>query len=341
MMKTIVLLSIIAVVAFTIDPVQVAVAEPNNVSGSNGVIMIDKRGGFVRFFDPETLQEISNIDLGVGPHELVISPDHKTAYVPIYGEGIYGDNPNPGHTIIIIDLERRQVRGSIDVSPYLAPHGLQVDDSGMLYATVEASRKMLIIDPAATTIEAAIDTDGAGHWLMVLPDGSKAYVANKDDRKFISVIDLRAQTMIGRVPMPNGTQGITLSPDGRQIIAIDYKEPIFYVIDTATDKIVDTVEIAANSIGPFRVLFSPSGDRLITINAEDSLANIYDGQDLSQPQQIIEVGEQPFGITYSSDGSIALVANHGDGTISVLDLDQMRVIRTFQAGTGIETLSFY
>jgi DNA-binding beta-propeller fold protein YncE len=95
-----------------------------------------------------------------------------------YGDGIYGDNPNPGHTIIIIDLERRQVRGYIDVSPYLAPHGLQVDDSGMLYATVEASRKMLIIDPAAATIEAAIDTDGVGHWLIVLPDGSKAYVAN-------------------------------------------------------------------------------------------------------------------------------------------------------------------
>jgi DNA-binding beta-propeller fold protein YncE len=82
MMKTIVLFSIFAVVAFAIGPLQSAVAEQNNVSGSNGVIMIDKRGGLVRFFDSETLQEISYIDLGVGPHELVISPDHKTAYVP-------------------------------------------------------------------------------------------------------------------------------------------------------------------------------------------------------------------------------------------------------------------
>jgi DNA-binding beta-propeller fold protein YncE len=132
-----------------------------------------------------------------------------------------------------------------------------------------------------------------------------------------------------------------LSPDGKRILAVDFKEPKFYVIDTATDEIVEIVDIRDNSIGPFRIRFSPDGDKLITINDKDSLANIYDGQDLSQPQQIIEVGEQPFGIAYSGDGSTALVSNHGDGTISVIDLDQMRVTRTFEAGKGIETLSYY
>jgi DNA-binding beta-propeller fold protein YncE len=334
-------LAIALLVALIIVPFQSTLAEPNNISGSNGLIMIDKRGGFVRFFDPQSLEEVSSLDLGVGPHELAISPDRKTAYVPKFGDGIYGDNPHPGQSIIVIDLERREVSGTIDVSPYLAPHGLQVDDSGMLYATVEMSRKLLIIDPTTKTIEAAIDTDGAGHWAVVLPDGSKAYVANKDDRKFISVIDLKGRKMIGQVPMPNGTQGITLTPDGMRVLAIDYEEPKLYLIDTSSDEIVQTVEIADNSIGPFRARFSPNGDTLITINDEDRLANIYSGQDLSQPQQTLEVGEQPFGIAYSFDGSTALVSNHGDGTISVLDLDQVRVIKTFTAGTGIETLSYY
>ncbi|MCP4301158.1 MAG: ABC transporter substrate-binding protein [Gammaproteobacteria bacterium] len=317
-----------------------SISNPNSVSGSTGLIMIDKRGSRVRFFDPDTLEEISNLEIA-RPHELAISPDRKTAYVPIFGDGIYGDNPNPGQSIVIIDLDKRTIKGTIDVSPYLAPHGLQVDDSGMLYATAEMSRKLLVIDPAARSVEAAINTDGAGHWAIVLPNGEKAYVANKDDRKFISVIDLKARRMTGRVPMPNGTQGIAISPDNKRIIAIDYKEPRFYVIDVATDKIVETVEIADNSIGPFRARYSPSGDTLITINDEDSLANIYDGHDLSRPQHTLNVGEQPFGIAYSKDGSIALVSNHGDGTITVLDLDELRVVRTFPAGTGIETLTYY
>ena len=48
--------------------------------------MIDKRGGFVRFFDPMSLKELSNLTIGGPPHELAISTDHKTPYIPIYGD---------------------------------------------------------------------------------------------------------------------------------------------------------------------------------------------------------------------------------------------------------------
>jgi hypothetical protein len=41
------------------------------------------------------LKEISTLQLTAPPHELAISPDHKTAYVPLYGDGVYGQNPNP------------------------------------------------------------------------------------------------------------------------------------------------------------------------------------------------------------------------------------------------------
>ncbi len=168
MKRTVSLVGVVAIVALTIAPFQSSfAATPNNVSGSNGLVMIDKRGGLVRFFEPETLQEISNIDLGVGPHELAISPDHKTAYIPKYGDGIYADNPNPGQSIIIIDLESRKVSGTIDVSPYLAPHGLQVDNSRKHYATVEMNRKMLVIDPITKTKVSHCRRTARGAWRSI------------------------------------------------------------------------------------------------------------------------------------------------------------------------------
>ena len=187
----------------------------NNPTGTQGLIMIDKLGGFVRFFDPVSFKELSSFAIPEGPpHELAISPDHKTAYVPVYGDGVYGRNPHPGHVIAIVDLVSKKMTGTIDVSPYIAPHGLQVDAKGTLYATCDLSRKFLVIDPKTRTITAAIDTEGTGHWIAVLPDGSKAYVANKNDRPFVSVIDIKARKMIGKVDMPNGTQGITVSRTG-------------------------------------------------------------------------------------------------------------------------------
>jgi len=293
----------------------------------------------VRFFDPETLKEISSIKTENLPHELAISPDHKTAYVPFYGDGVYGNNPKPDHRIAVIDLATRAVTGTIDVKPYIAPHGLQVDASGMLYASCDSSRKLLVIDPKEKKIRAAIETDGTGHWAAVAPDGSKAYIANKDDRKFITVIDLKAKKISGYVAMPKGTQGITMSPDGKRVIAIDFIDPKYYVIDTATDKIVETVTVEKNTIGPFRARFSQDGNTLVTVNSTNALANIIDMK--THAQKTVKVGPQAFGIAFSADGKSALVSNHGDGTISVIDLAEAKVVQTFAAGTGIETLSFY
>jgi len=339
--KTCVLLIASAVVATPAIAALAPALDPNNPTGTSGLIMIDKRGELVRFFDPATLKEVSTLKLEAAPHELAISPDHKTAYVPLYGDGVYGNNPNPGHKIVAIDLTTRKVSGTIDVSPYIAPHGLQVDNNGTLYASCDLSRKLLVIDPKSQKIQAAIDTEGTGHWSAVLPDGSKAYVANKNDRLFVSVIDLKLRKMTGQVPMPKGTQGITVSPDGKRVVAIDFRDPQFYVIDTATDKIIDTVVVDKNTVGPFRARYSPDGSLLITVNSTNPLANIFDAHNLHAPQKTVPVGQQAFGIAFSADGKTALVSNHGDGTITVIDLAKNQVIQTFKAGTGIETLSYY
>jgi hypothetical protein len=83
-------------------------SDPNSATGTNGLILVDKVGRQIRFLDPSTFKEVSSFPAGVAPHDVAISPDHTTAYTPIYGDGIYGRNPNPGHEIAIIDLASRE-----------------------------------------------------------------------------------------------------------------------------------------------------------------------------------------------------------------------------------------
>ena len=316
--------------------------DPNNITGSTGLVMIDKRGNLVRFFDPATLEEIGTVDIGGPPHELAISPDKKLAYVPIYGDGVYGANPNPGHIIAIVDLTTRRMTGTIDVSPAVAPHGLRVDEKGTLYAVCDSSRTLLVIDPRARRVQTSIDIEGHGHWLAVLPDGSKAYTANKQDRLFVSVVDLKAGKMAGRIEMPNGTQGIGMSLDGSQVIAADFAEPNIRVIDTATDKVVDVIKLdGVTGGGPFRLQYSPDGRRLLTTTIGANLLHVFDAANLRGRQLVVPVGRDPFGVGFTEDGKTALVSNHGDGTISVVDVASGTVKSSFTAGTGIETLSFY
>jgi YVTN family beta-propeller protein len=313
----------------------------NNPSGTQGVIMIDKLGGHVRFFDPASLQEISSLTIQGTPHELAISPDRKTAYVPDYGNGVYGRNPQPGHSIAVIDLTARRVVGTIDLSPFQAPHGLQVDAKGVLYASCDISRKLLVIDPRARSVTAAIDTDGTGHWSAVLPDGSKAYVANKNDRRFVSVIDLAKRKMQGTIAMPNGTQGITVSPDGRHVLALDLTEPKFAVIDTNHDSVVRQVSIEGATKGLWRARYSPDGTRLLVVNSAENTVSVLNARNFDDAQHTVKTGKTPFGIAFTADSSSALIGNHGDGTVDVLNLRTLKIVRSFKAGTGIETLSYY
>src|SRR5262245_41982753 len=94
----------------------------NSPTGTHGLIMVDKVGGYVRFFDPATDQELAALvpgpEPGIKAHELAIAPDHKTAYATVYGDGVYGNNPHPGRTVAIIDLVSRKMTGSIDIAPY-------------------------------------------------------------------------------------------------------------------------------------------------------------------------------------------------------------------------------
>jgi DNA-binding beta-propeller fold protein YncE len=330
-------------IAALILPAVILAADLNNPTGSHGLVLIDKRGAHVRFVDPSSYKELSNLEIGDAPHDLAISPDHKTVYIPIYGDGVYGKNPHPGHTIAVIDLATRQVTATIDVSPYIAPHGIQVDSRGKLYVSCDLSRKLLVIDPKTRAIEAAIDTEGTGHWVAVLPDGSKAYVPNKNDKLFISVIDLKTRKMIGRIPAPNGIQGIAESPDGKRVVASDLAEPTLLMIDTATDSVIDRVAVQGMTKGSFKPRYTPDGSKILvcSISQGQGQVNIISTADLHGKQQVLEVGKNPMGFAFAPDGRTALVANDGDGTVTVIDLDQMKVVSSFKAGTGIETASYY
>lgn len=320
-----------------------ATLDPNNPTGSHGLVLIDKRGAHVRFVDPSTYKELSNLEIGNAPHDLAISPDHKSVYIPIYGDGVYGKNPHPGHTIAVIDLATRQVSATIDVSPYIAPHGIQVDKHGKLYVSCDLSRKLLVIDPKTRAIEAAIDTEGTGHWVAVLPDASKAYVPNKNDKLFISVIDLKTRKMVARIPARNGIQGIAASPDGKRVVASDLAEPALLVIDTATDSVIDRVALQEMTRGSFKPRYTPDGSKILvcSISEGQGQVNVISTADLHGKQQVLAVGKNPMGFAFAPDGHTVLVANDGDGAVTVIDLDQMKVVSSFKAGTGIETASYY
>jgi YVTN family beta-propeller protein len=314
--------------------------EGNFLTGSSGLIAVDKVGNQVLFLDPVTYDTELTLD-GFAPrvHELLISPDHRFAYVPMYGDGIHGDNPHPGHLVGRFDLQERRHAGDFSTYPYLAPHGLRWGPQDQLYCVCENSGVVLEMDPESGATEQVIEVGSdKAHRIAVLPDGSKLYTENEEDT-FGSVVDLATRRVVKKIPAPNGSAGIGMSPDGQTIILVDAQEPQIMVIDTASDEVGSTIRLDGHEKAAQIARYSPDGRHLVVTNFEEPLATVFSG-DL-ESQALLHLGQGPMDMAFHEDGETVIIANHNEGSLAVCNLERGEVVRTVEAGVGIETLSFF
>ena len=313
----------------------------NYPTGRAGLILIDKRGAYIHFLDPVTLKELDALETHKNPHDLAIAADHKFAYVTIFGSGVYGRNPDPGHEIESVNLTTHQSVGVIDVSPYRAPHGIEFGRSGLLYVTSDLDRKILVVDVAARKVIDTIDVEGTDHWLTVVSRLDEAFVSNKEDRPFIGVVGLKSRKLTAKIPAPNGIQGIASSPDGKEVAAVDFKDPVVLIIDPNKKKVIDRLALSGQLKAAFKVYYSPDGRWLICVNANERVVDLFDRGNRKKPQTTIAVGKDLMGVAFSADGKTVLVSNQGDVDLSVVDLASMKVTRQARVGVGVESLAFY
>ena len=319
---------------------EVGLADANFLTGQEGLIAIDKVGNQVLFLDPDSYETMLTLE-GFAPrvHELLIAPDRAIAYVPIYGDGIHGKNPHPGHLIALFDLKVRRHMGDFSTYPHVAPHGLRWGRAGQLYCVCENSGVVLEMDAATGAIAHVIEVgSNKAHRIEVLPDGSKLYTENEEDL-FASVIDLTARKRIGTIPAPGGLVGIGLSPDGNTIILVDAQKPQIMVVDTATDRVVSTIELEGHEKAAQIARYSPDGRYLVVTSTDAPLATIFEA-DL-KTQRLLHLGEGPMNMAFHGDGRTLVIANQNEGTLAVCDLERAEVLRTVRAGVGVETLSFF
>ena len=312
----------------------------NFTSGTAGLVAIDKVGNEVLFLDPVTYcitKTIAGFESKV--HELLISEDHTKAFVPIYGDGIHGDNPDPGHLIAVIDLTRKEHIANFDVSPYEAPHGMRWGSLGQLYCICENSGVVLAMNPQTGGIDHVLEVGSdKGHRIEILPDGSKLYAETEEDA-FLAIIDLQSRKRIKKLSLPSELDGLGMSPDGETVLAVDGKEPILFVINTETDTLKTTVPLKHHQKAAQIVRYSPNGKFIVVTSHEEPLGTVLNA-DLSE-QKSIQLGKGPMDMAFHPDGNTVLVANQDDGTISVVDLREAKALKTVHAGAGIESLSFY
>lgn len=174
---------------------------------------------------------------------------------------------------------------------------------------------------------------------------AKAYVSNKDTA-FLSVIDTATRRVSGCIEVPEGSEGIALSPDGSRLYAMSHMgSPLpnkhrpaglsVYVIDTATDTVVQQVALPDLPEKPMdvdpesRICATPDGKYLLVSAFKWNAVVVIDAATLIPIKTLLVEAEPMYFDFDPSEPDVAYVANHGAGRVTRIDLASLSVAESF------------
>lgn len=325
----------------------------------NTLVVVSQSGQTLNFFDLSTgLRSGQAVDMLAEPHELCFDDRSGLLYVSHpYKYGWYAAHGDFVSVISVLDCKTRTVIDTIDISPYLGPHFLQIDKQrNLLYASVEGGLSgetpdeggMVGIDLNSQTVVKRIASGYKSHWFVMTPDGSKAYTCNKE-AGYISVIDLVSEKLIRKIALPGGCEQPGISRDGSlaffpsPAIGQSGHSPCIKVVDTNLNEISSSIPLDTGAV----TVHVDSLDRLLVGLYRMKLDKTtskpvpsYGGLVCFKPtgsrydhMGTVDTGLIPLTVLSHPDGRRAFVSNLFDGTLSIVDLTAMSIQETLQVDT--------
>jgi len=304
-----------------------------------GVLLVANKGDrSLGIIDPADDRQVAAVpENGVTGHEVIASPDGKTAYVPIYGDSGVGKPGSNGRNMVAIDIASRKIVGNLDFGHGVRPHCAQFGPkNGLLYVSTELDNTISIIDPKALKIIGSVPTgQPESHMFVISHDGSRGYTANVGPGT-VSVLDLDTRKTLKVIPVSSTTQRIAISVDDKMVFTSDQSKPRLAVIHTATDKVESWVDLPGLGYGTAP---TPDGKWLVVAVPTANKVAIVDLQTL-RVAHTIDVPKAPQEALVRPDGKMAYVSCDSSAKVAAIRTSDWKVDALIDAGKGADGLAW-
>jgi YVTN family beta-propeller protein len=322
------LISMLAIVA----PVCGADGQPT----ANGYLLVtNKLGKSLSIIDPVLGKEIVAVPVtGLDPkeeprsvpHEVAVSPDAKTAWVPIYSDSGMGGEGTNGRSITIVSLQERKAIGYVDLGKPLRPHTPMFGPDGLLYVTTEVEDSITVVDSKTRTVVGSIATGGAPHFMVFSRDGKRLYVIHQG--KELLVIDVKTREIIKTIPVGEDIMRLAIAPDDRYIFTSDETQPRIAVVDTRMDKVTRYIDLPSISYG---LSTSPDGRWLLCALPMLGQVGVIDLGKF-EVVKTIDVLRIPFLLLFRPDSKEAYVSTGASRSVGIIDVNTWTVKKYVRVG---------
>lgn len=287
-------------------------------------VIVEKKAGQAGFYSAGG-RRLGGVAVGQYPHEIVLSPDRKLAYVSDNGV-LWMTNPGEGgNTISVVDLAARKRVGAIDLGRYRRPHGMDIHGpTNRMVCTIENPDGLLLIDLAARKVIRMYDVKGSSpHMAIFAPNGEWAYVSNTGTHTLAAVH--LASGRVKLIPSDKRPQGAVFAADGTTLYLTNLEGNSISIVDTAKNERVGTIRTGK---GPARIAITPDQKTLVY--------NLQTGEavgfaDVATRRQTGEtaLGGSPLSLSLSADGKLAYAGIQDQDRVAVISTAQRKIVRTF------------
>ena len=309
---------------------------PLSLPAQSKLLVANQKDHTLSVIDPATNQQVAVIDVaGVTGHEVIASPDGRTAFVPIYGSSGVGKPGTDGQRIDVIDLTSGKIVHTIDFSHGVRPHCPQFSPDGKtLYVSTELDQTITAIDPHTYAVTATIPTtQPQSHMFAITHDGRRAYTANVEAGT-VSVLDLATKKTLAVIPISGDTQRISLSNDDKLVFTSDQTKPQLAVIDAATNRIKTWVPLPASGYG---TASTRDGRYLLICLRSLNKLGVLDLTTLKLTRTL-DLPGSPQEVIVRPDGKMAYVSCQKK--VAVIDIANWTVPTAIEAGNGADGLAW-
>jgi DNA-binding beta-propeller fold protein YncE len=315
------------------------------------LVVANQQAATATVLDATTLQTIVTLPVGLGPHEVAVSPDGRWVVVTNYGT-----RDAEGNTLSVIDLAAATpvVSRTINLGEYHRPHGIAFVSAGAkLVVTSEVSQRLVLVDFASGRVDTALATNARGSHMVAVPrDGRRAWTANITDNN-VTEFDLVLRRTVRTFAAASRNEGIATTPGGSQLWVGSNDQHTVTVIETANASPLGVTEgfgmpyrIGISRSGRMAVVNDPASNRiwLYEVASRKRLAEI----DLGQEKGVAvgsggapgQAGAGPEGVTFDPVADFAYVTLNGSSQVVAVDLAQMRVAGFGPVGAGPDGIAY-
>ena len=299
--------------------------------------IVEKKAAKVGFYTAEG-ERVSEVNVGVYPHEMAFSRDRRLLYVSDNGVE-WMTSKEPGvNTISVIDVASRKKVGVIDLGRYHRPHSMAVlPKNGHLIVTIENPHGLLLVDPVAKKVLRKYETKGeAPHMLLLGPNAETAWASNANTGE-VAVVNIASGEVEKLIGTGKNPQGGVLAKDGKRLYMTNTASNIISVIDTTTREIVQEIKTGN---GPARIVLDADEKTLVynlMIDEAVGFADVRSGKEIGT----VKLPGQPLSISKSQDSRTVYLGIQDKDKVAVVSVPNKKVIRIIDtpAGAGPDTVA--